>query len=146
MREEGIVTEVSGGTAKVAIEPKPHCEHCNLCSRGDGGKRVVEANNAPSASPGDRVAIEVSPAQIVGTSLIVYAFPLAALVIGVALGYALSEALGIPEKKDLVGLALGAAGFLLAVLVIKAYDRHIARAKTPQAIITENFRSRRHAK
>lgn len=135
MREEGIVTEVSGGTAKVAIEPKPHCEHCGLCSRADGGKRVVEVSNAISASPGDNVVLEVSPGHIVGTSFVVYAFPLAALVGGIALGYFVAGTLGIPEKKDLFGLALGVAALLAAFLLLKTYDRYVAKMRSPHAAI-----------
>ncbi len=138
MREEGIVTEVSGGTARVSIDPKPHCEHCGLCSRADGGKRVVEASNAISASPGDEVILEVSPGHIVGTSLALYAFPLAALVGGVVLGYFLSDVLGTPEKKEVFGLGLGAVGLFAALLVLKAYDRHLGKTGAPQARIVAN--------
>ena len=137
MREEGIVIDVSGSVAKVAIEPKPQCEHCKLCSRGDGGKRVVEASNAGSISTGDRVAIEVSPGQIVRMSLVVYVFPLAALVGGVVLGYFLSDALGVPEKKDAIGLGLGAAGLLVSIFALKAYDRYIGRTGSTRATIID---------
>ena len=135
MREEGIITEVSGDTARVTIEPKPHCEHCGLCSRSDAGKRIVEAGNAGSVSPGDKVILEIAPSQIVGTSLVVYVFPLAALLGGVLLGYFLSNTLGCPEKKEAFGLGLGVAGLLAAILALKTYDRHIAQTAPPKATI-----------
>ncbi len=137
MREEGIVIEVSGGVAKVAIEPKPQCEHCKLCSRGDGGKRVVEAAGTGSVSAGDKVVLEVSAGRILGTSVIVYICPLAALVGGVVLGYFLSDALGVPEKKDAVGLGLGAVGLLTSILVLKAYDRYVGRIGGTRAAIID---------
>ena len=137
MREEGVIIEVSGDTAKVSIEPKPQCEHCGLCSRAAGGERVVEANGAESTSPGDKVILEVSPAQIVRTSLIVYAFPLAALLGGVVLGYFLSGTLGSPEKKEAFGLVIGLGGLLASILILKWYDSHISRTAPPQATIVE---------
>jgi positive regulator of sigma E activity len=137
MREEGIVLEVSGNTAKVTIEPKPQCEHCGLCSRAAGGERVVEADGAGSASPGDKVIIEVSPAQIVRTSLIVYAFPLAALLAGVVLGYFLSDILGSSEEREVFGFGLGVVGVLVSILVLRRYDRRISRTSPPKALIIE---------
>jgi sigma-E factor negative regulatory protein RseC len=131
MREEGIVVAVNGNIAKVAVESGEHCSHCNLCAAGSEGQRLIEAENTASASPKDRVSIEVRPGQIVKTSLIIYVVPLLALIGGVIVGNMLADLTATDE--DLLGIICGFAALGIALLGVKSYDRHIAATSPPPA-------------
>lgn len=133
MREEGVVVDASGTLARVAVETGEHCSHCNLCAVGEDGQRLIEAENTVNASVKDRVSIEVTPGQIVKTSLIVYVVPLLALIGGVIAGNLLSPILGADE--NLLGIVLGFAALAVGLLLVKVYDGHVARNVPPPARI-----------
>ncbi len=137
MREEGTVVEVSGSIARIEIEAKPHCSHCKICDVGREGERILETENTVGASPGDKVILEVPPGQIIKTSLVVYGVPLLGLVGGVALGYLVAGPLGIPGKKDLLGIILAAAGLAAALALVALYDRRLTARGTQRVKIVE---------
>ena len=139
MREEAVVIDVSGTRATVTIESKSHCDHCRLCTVGEDGQRMLEADNKVSASPGEKVILEVPPGQIVTTSLVVYGLPLVALVGGVVLGYFLAGNLGIPEKREPLGFAFGIAGLVLSLIGVRLYDRALSRKGISSPVIVEKI-------
>ncbi|NNL62436.1 MAG: SoxR reducing system RseC family protein [Woeseiaceae bacterium] len=114
--------------AVVEITAPLRCARCAAgkgCGAGiagpDGGPRKIEVRLAPGLElrAGDRVRVDVAPADILGASLIVYGLPLAGAVLGAGAAY-------LANAGDL-GAALAAlAGIGAGMLVARGRLRRTA--------------------
>lgn len=76
MTTNAIVTEIlSGGMARVAVKPPPHCSrNCEKCGGCGGESRIitVEARNDIGAKPGQLVKVESSTGSVLGLAALLY--------------------------------------------------------------------------
>lgn len=124
MIETGLVIGNKGSQATVRIKRQKACEHCGMCKKGQEGMELT-LDNPLNAVPGDRVEIAMGDTMVLKASAVVYAIPLLFLLIGAALGYVFSPALGI-GSKDLAAALCGLVFTAFSYIVVRAVDRRIA--------------------
>ncbi|GAB6098447.1 SoxR reducing system RseC family protein [Halanaerocella petrolearia] len=132
MKEIGKVMVNKGKVAIVKIERHSACskckKNCELAKDHEQDELLVEVNNEIGAYEGQRVKLELEGSNLVSAALLVYSFPLLALVGG----YFIGDKFIIQQGE--VGGIIGAIVFLvLSVVVIKI----LGRKMNPQSKITE---------
>jgi sigma-E factor negative regulatory protein RseC len=120
--EIGIVVEKTGPTVRVEAEAYHACASCgarHTCSipGGETKKRSLVIHNSIGAEPGDYVEFIVREQSVVASSLLIYLFPVIALVAGSMLGLSLSHLFTIDE--DLTAGIFGLSAFLLSFIIIR---------------------------
>ena len=123
MLESGTVTQVTGKNAKVMIERREACGSCNACGMMSGTQKnvVVEVKNVLGAKPGDVVEVSFSGRTSLLSTVIAYIIPLAMLLIGVFLGYIISEEILHTAAEPTAAIT----GLIFAVLsfgIVKLFD------------------------
>ena len=93
MLESGTVTQVIGKQAKILIERREACGNCNACGMMSGSQKnvVIEVKNTLNAQPGDVVEVNFSGKTSLLSTAIAYMIPFIMLLVGVFLGYIISE-------------------------------------------------------
>ncbi len=136
VHERGTVETVGGAAARVRLEPAraEACAHCRACKPAGQGVYLLNVD-AGDLHPGDRVTVAVpvpNPWWAIG---LVFALPLAAMVVGAIVGAewrGLREWLGL----DADGTALLAA-LVLAVVALgsaAACERRFRRRHRPRVV------------
>ena len=130
MTERGVVSRVEGETAYVVFKRSSACGKCQACGMlKDMSEITVDVKNTLRAGPGDRVEIEFSSGNSLRSSLIAYGIPLLFLVIGVFLGYYISNTMQISMPGDilaaLLGLGLTAAAFGILHILEPRFRRRL---------------------
>ena len=116
MIREGIVKESKNHMLSVCFERPEACEKCGACS---GSSHTHLAQVKGDAQVGDRVAVEMPEAKVLKISVLVYAIPLCALIIGLVIGCLLMG-------SDLAGAGMGLGLMAASYLVLKQIDKNIA--------------------
>ncbi|MBN1543155.1 SoxR reducing system RseC family protein [candidate division KSB1 bacterium] len=119
MQETGQVIALDKGRAVVRLDRREKCGECTACrSFGDGTMRLF-AENPHGAQVGDWVTVAVEPQQVIGNSLLVFIFPILALIGGYAVGRIFFEPSGSSESTGIIG-AIG--GLFVSAGVLKWID------------------------
>ncbi len=140
VRERGIVQQVTSGGAVVKVEKIPahqRCQSCGICQAGSSGWEL-EVEAPLGLAPGAEVVLELDLPSPLKSVMLVFLFPLLALLLGVALGEGLRNWLwddtGPVLLTGFVALLFLAGAFFLVHL----YDRK-ARKKQARARIVETM-------
>ena len=122
MRHFGKIVEINGDVAEIQIAKSKECAGCTACDMWDTkGPVYIPAKNTVQGKVGDLVEVEIAPAQVLGSSLLVFLFPILALMAGYWLGSRLAPQLQMGGES--AGI-LGAVIFLVISFgVIYFYDR-----------------------
>ena len=130
MQQEVQIARVyPDGSADVFVQRQSACSgDCHKCSGcGAAQQQVfVRAKNPIGAVPGDRVVVRSSDRQVLSAMAVVYLLPLALLLCGYFVGYALALAPGL----------FAAAGFALGMIAVLAYHRYVQRKRPVVYVIT----------
>lgn len=126
-RENGVVIEVTGDKARVKANRHNDCQNCGSCP-GDQAM-IVTAENPIGAEPGDTVTFEIREQHVLKAAFVVYALPLILAFLGAWLGTAAAPLLHWGTESTQI--AFGIAGFVLAVVIIKWYDRSAQATMLP---------------
>ena len=131
--EEGLVLEVEGEMAKIKVGRHNDCKACGGCAGTD--HIILDAVNKIDAQPGQRIAFEMCETSIVRGAFMVFVLPLIAAALGAFAGWQAGEAWGY----DLVHAALvgGVIVFALSLVVVKLYDRSMARDMSMKPVIVK---------
>ncbi len=138
IEEEGIVAEVSGDIAKVAILRKSACESCaasSVCHPGD--QEFLEAANPLGAKRGQKVKIVVAPQIYLKASLILYGVPMVALVAGAIAGKTAAIRLGATASSDLWAFLAGMGLLVVSFFFIRSYNNKVERTQEYKPVIVE---------
>ena len=111
--EQGIVEKIDRNTAFIKIVKSSACKHCSekeSCSTSNRNM-LIEVKNSLNAGEGDRVEVSVPEGTFIKLSLMVYIFPIVALMAGAFLGNYLSTLLKTDPSAT---AAISGAVFLLA--------------------------------
>ena len=130
IREQGIVEEIRRTTAVIKVEKSASCKHCSekdSCSVSDRNMRI-EVKNSLNAKEGDRVEVSVPEGTFIKLSLMVYIFPIVALMAGAFLGNFLSAQLN--TDPSVTAAVTGAIFLAASFLGLKIYDRKKAIGDT----------------
>jgi sigma-E factor negative regulatory protein RseC len=133
----GFVIETTGDRARISTSRRGVCDGCGDKSRcafdqalGQDKPEEVLALNTVSARPGDLVEFDLLGHTELKVSLIVWAVPLAGLILGAVAGAGFCETIGLDrDPATLLGALLGLAVAFLAVL---AFER---RAKGDERLL-----------
>lgn len=128
--ETGIVVEVDGSKAKIAIERSEACNKCGACRLAERGQQMIlTVDNAIQAKTGDRVTIDLKASSLLSATFIIYVLPLAALLLGVALGYWIADAVNMPRNGDIYGAIGGIALAALSFGIIRLLEPRISKSR-----------------
>jgi sigma-E factor negative regulatory protein RseC len=138
IEEEGIVAEVEGDIARVAILAKSACEQCSaagICHPGD--KEYMEAVNPLGAVKGQKVKVVVAPQLYLKASIILYGIPMTVFVGGAIVAKNLAVKYGAEANSDLWAFAAGTACLLVSFLFIRAYNKKVEKTRMYKPVIVE---------
>lgn len=115
------------GMAEVVRIRESACSgDCHKCSGCGAAKQTVlfTAHNPIGAQPGDSVVVESDTATVLKGAALLYVLPLVTFLAGYILG----------ENLWGRGILVSILGFVLGMLPIKLYDRHLAKKETVYTI------------
>ena len=121
--EQGIVEKIHKNTATIKVMKSSACKHCSskdLCNVSDKNM-LIEVKNSLNAKEGDQVEVSVPEGTFIKLSLMVYMFPIVALLTGAFLGNYLS-ALWHTDQSATAAIT-GALFLIASFLCLKLYDR-----------------------
>ena len=113
--EEGLVEEIRKGKAKVRVQRSSACKSCSSrdhCEINTSTDVTIEALNEVNAKEGDWVELSVPAGSFLRLSLVVYLFPVVALIVGAVIGNELGRVFGISS-----GFASVSGGILAIILI-----------------------------
>ncbi len=128
MEETGIVKEIIGPKAIVAIQRKSGCDSCpggSVCKMV-GNEAEIEAVNEAKAKAGDTVRIAFKPYTYLKGTVFVYGIPSIMLIVGAVIGKEYLSRFLPGMDPDLVsaigGFGLFALSFLFMKFWMKRYE------------------------
>ncbi|WP_026767731.1 SoxR reducing system RseC family protein [Selenomonas ruminantium] len=132
-QEQGIVLETADGMAKVRIGRHAECGSCGAC----GGARqvVVDAVNPVGAAAGQRVRFAFREEQVLTGAFVVFILPLLFGGVGAVIGHFTAPLLAANGSLPAVIGAL--LFFLLALGLVRKFDRRAAQDKAAKPVIIE---------
>lgn len=110
MKEQGIVVETSGDTAKIRLTQKSECARCGLCSAG-GGFRILSVKTQKPLQINQVVTIDINQKLLALSSILLYGVPLLGFITGAIAGYI------IGKERLATTLAIGC--FVIDLLIVK---------------------------
>jgi sigma-E factor negative regulatory protein RseC len=143
IEEHAIVVSVSGDSAMLEIIRKTPCGLCGK-SRGCGislwgklfnHKSEFRATNSIGAKVGDNVVVGVEEQALLKSSMTIYAFPLAALLLGAFLGMAFLPQEAASGQKDAYAVVGAAIGLALSLLWLKGHSLGRPYSSSHQPVI-----------
>lgn len=138
IEEEGIVSEIEGNIAKVAILKKSACEQCaaaGVCHPGD--QELMEAANPLGAKKGQKVKVVVAPQMYLKASIILYGIPMAVFIAGAIIAKKLAVQYGSEASSDLWAFIAGTLCLLVSFIFIRAYNKKVEKTQKYKPVIVE---------
>jgi positive regulator of sigma E activity len=140
IEEEGVIAEISGVNAKVAILKKSACEACaaaGVCHPQDADQSLMEAANPLGAVKGQKVKVVLAPQVYLKASIILYGIPMVALVSGAILAKNASIRYFGELHSDLWAFLAGMGAMMASFVVIKIYNNKVAKTQKYKPVIVE---------
>lgn len=138
IEEEGVVAEIEGTIAKVAILKKSACEQCaasGVCHPGD--QEYLEAANPLGAVKGQRVKVVVAPQIYLKASIILYGIPMVALIAGAIIAKNIALWYGFEAQSDLWAFIGGVVCMSISFLFIRSYNKKVEKTQKYKPVIVE---------
>ena len=132
-QEQGIVLETDGQTAKIKVGRHEECGSCGACSGAQNV--VVEAANPLGAKVGQRVRFEFREENVLTGAFVVFILPLICGGVGAVIGHFMAPWLDATGSLPYVLGAL--VFFLIALGLVKKFDRRAAQDKAAKPVIIE---------
>jgi sigma-E factor negative regulatory protein RseC len=140
IEETGVVQKTEGVMASVLVQKRGACEGCTstgTCEVTHDGM-VIEAINPVQAKPGQTVSIIISPISYLKGTMLVYGFPMIALIAGAIIGKNIGERFFGSASSDLAAAIAGFTAFIAAFLFARIWSRK-AESKTENKPIIEKI-------
>ncbi len=138
IEEEGIVSEIEGNLAKVAILKKSACEQCaaaGVCHPAD--QDFMEAANPLGAKKGQKVKVVVAPQLYLKASIILYGIPMAVFIAGAILVKKLALQYGSEANSDLWAFIAGTVCLVVSFIFIRRYNKKVEKTQKYKPVIVE---------
>jgi len=138
IEEEGIVAEIEGTIAKVAILKKSACEQCaasGVCHPGD--QEYLEAANPLGAAKGQKVKVAVAPQIYLKASIILYGIPMAALIAGAIVAKNIALRYVGDARSDLWAFIGGVVCMSISFVFIRSYNKKVEKTQKYKPVIVE---------
>ncbi|MHC1748533.1 MAG: SoxR reducing system RseC family protein [Cellulosilyticaceae bacterium] len=119
----GRVSSIKGEIATVIIERQDMCGECHACEiTGEKKNCAIQCSNDSKGEVGDTVEIELEKSLFLRATFIMYGIPLAALVIGLALGSGIANYFN-GAYKEMIMIVVGIICMAITFIVIKTKDK-----------------------
>lgn len=117
-RETGTVEGMDGGKAEVLMkaEMEKTCDGCRACSTSFGNVRRMKVDAPEGLKAGDEVVVEVTLPSVYSGILLLFALPIAGLLVGGVAGELVARGLGVEDAANTISIVVGIAGFGLGLL------------------------------
>lgn len=116
----GTVKKIANEQATVSIERQDMCGSCHACEVvGEVKKCEILCKNTCGAKVGDQVEISLKEESFLKATMIIYGLPLVGLILGIALGWGVSQSFNLVYTE--LSMILG--GLLLLTLTYKVIRR-----------------------
>jgi len=138
IEEEGIVAEIDGNIAKVAVMKKSACEQCaaaGVCHPGD--QEYLEASNPLGAEKGQKVKVVIAPQIYLKASIILYGIPMVALIAGAIIAKSIAVQYTGEERSDLWAFIAGMTCTAISFLFIRSYNKKVEKTQKYKPVIVE---------
>ena len=138
MKETGLVTDVKEDLAYIEFKRTSACGKCHACGMLSGqGSITIKAKNTVNAKKGDRVCVEFTSKNALGTSAIAYLVPLGMLILGMLLGLFLPVKLEMQQEvfAAILAIAFAAAAFLALHFLEPVFKKKFSNVYTITEII-----------
>ncbi len=138
IEEEGIVAEIVGNIARVAVLKKSACEQCaasGVCHPGE--QDYLEASNPLNAKKGQKVKVVLAPQLYLKASIILYGIPMAALIGGAILGKNVAVSYAGESGSDLWAFIAGMACMAFSFIFIRSYNKKVEKTQKYKPVIVE---------
>ena len=126
IKGKGIVETVAGDKAVVRIPQGSSCATCQsraACSIGNGKEILVEVKNELNAKAGDFVEISMPAPSLFKMGMLVYLFPVLALIFGAGAGDLSAGYLEI--DSDLASIMGGIVALGISFGVLRRVERYV---------------------
>lgn len=121
MNELGEIVELKDKEAVIKVRRSSACGKCGACQMGSRSDEMfLTIPNTLNGRIGDYVELELASSQLLKASAITYLIPLAALILGVIVGYMFGPDYGM--NPELAGSLMGLLFTALSFFVIRAMD------------------------
>jgi positive regulator of sigma E activity len=139
IEEEGIVVEVHGDTARVAVLAKSACEKCaasGVCHPG-GDDSLMEVSNPLHAQKGQKVKVVLAPQVFLKSQIILFGIPIVLFVAAAIVAKNLAVRHGGDADSDLWAFVAGVACLAVSFFFIRRYNNKVERTREYQPVIVE---------
>ncbi|MBQ9735038.1 MAG: SoxR reducing system RseC family protein [Clostridia bacterium] len=135
MRELGVITEVTDGSAKVSVDKKTECDKCGMCLFPKGASKIeFDAKNSVGGLVGDTVEIETERDGKLLGAILVFLVPLILIGLSALIGYLIINS----ELSVLImSLCLIVAWFAVLSLIDKKLKKTVSFSPVIIRIIKE---------
>lgn len=130
LTEYGQVVEIKGDVAHVKFMRTSACGKCHACGMlSTQNEIVVQVKNEYDAAVGDKVAVSIRMKKAMGASVLAYVFPLFMLILGVFLGWLLTDVWHVFQNADttmaLCGIIFAVLSFFLLKMAAPLYNKSV---------------------
>lgn len=138
MKQTGLVVELVDNKAKIRMQRHTACGDCGACQVGPNQlKLVLEAENVVGAKPGDMVEVDMETLDFLSAAIVIYLYPLIALIAGIFGGFYGSLALGFSENAAQgIGAVLGLTAAALTYVLIRLNEKKLQGMKKYKPVIS----------
>jgi sigma-E factor negative regulatory protein RseC len=143
IEETGVVVKTDGIMAKILVQKRGSCESCaatGICESSEKGMEI-EALNLVHAKVGQTVKVSIKPQTYLKGTMLVYGFPLVALIGGAILGKNIGEKYLQGTNSDLIAAIVGFSLLILSFLLIKIWSKKTETKVEYKPIIEEILNS-----
>lgn len=143
MDEVGVVKEVIGPKAIVAVQRQSGCDSCpggSVCKL-TGNDAEIEAVNEAKAKTGDTVRIAFKPYTYLKGTIFVYGIPSIMLIIGAIVGKEYLSSFLPNMDPDIVSAVSGFSLFAISFLFMKVWIKKYEGKKEYMPVISEIVKS-----
>lgn len=138
MKQTGIVVGLEGNKAKIKMQRHTACGDCGACQVSKNQLTLIlDAENNLGAKTGDFVEIDLETVDFLSAVVLIYVFPLIALIVGIFAGYYGILSLGIEDRTAQgFGAIIGILAAAMTYLVIKLKEGKLKNLKKYKPTIT----------
>ena len=138
MKQTGIVVGLEGDKAKIKMQRHTACGDCGACQVSKNQLTLVlDAENNVGAKTGDFVEVDLETVDFLSAVVLIYVFPLIALIVGIFAGYYGILALGIEDRSAQgFGAVIGILAAALTYVFIRIKENKLKGMKKYKPVIT----------
>lgn len=137
VEEIGTVKSIDGVMATVEVVRKSMCDGCTAACREEDELMEIDALNEAGAEVGQTVKVSVKSLTYLKGTMIVYALPALALVLGAVIGKNVMSKVFPHADPDILSAIFGFGAFGLSFAAVKVWTGMASRKTGSQPVIEE---------